>query len=51
MFIYICEYVYAWAFQVALVVKTPHINARDIRNAGSIPGPGRYSGEGHGNPL
>ena len=26
-------------------------NAGDIRDVGSIPGPGRSPGEGHGNPL
>ena len=26
-------------------------NARDTRDAGSIPGSGRSPGEGHGNPL
>ena len=36
------------AYQVALVVKKPPFNARDT---GSIPGSGRYSGEGNGNPL
>ena len=36
---------------MALVVKNPLANTRDIRDAGSIPGSGRYSGGGHGNPL
>ena len=26
-------------------------NAGDVRDAGSIPGSGRYPGRGHGNPL
>ena len=26
-------------------------NAGDIRDAGSIPGSGRFPGRGHGNPL
>ena len=30
-----------WASHVALVVKNPSANARDIRDAGSIPGLGR----------
>ena len=30
------------------MVKNPPANARD---AGLIPGSGRYPGEGHGNPL
>ena len=37
--------------QVALVVKNLPANARDIRDAGLIPGSGRSPGEGHGNPL
>ena len=40
-----------WALQVALMVKNPPANARDIKDAGSIPGSGRSPGEGHGNPL
>ena len=40
-----------WASQVALVVKNPLANAGDIRDAGSVPGLGRYPGERHGNPL
>ena len=44
-------YTFQRAFQVALVVKNPPANARDVRDAGSIPGLGRSSGGGHGNPL
>ena len=33
------------------MVKNPLANARDIRNTGSIPGSGRFPGEGHGSPL
>ena len=36
------------------MVKNPHANAEGIRYArdvGTIPGSGRYPGEGHGNPL
>ena len=36
---------------MALVVKNPPANAGDIRHMGSIPGLGRSSGGGHGNPL
>ena len=36
---------------VAQVVKNPPANAKDIRDAGLIPGLGRFPGEGHGNPL
>ena len=38
-------------FQVVLGVKNPPANAGDVRDVGSIPGPGRSPGEGHGNPL
>ena len=37
--------------QVALVVKNSLANAGDIREAGSIPDPGKSSGKGNGNPL
>ena len=37
--------------QVALMVKNLPANAGDIRDVGSIPGLGRYPGEGHGIPL
>ena len=40
-----------WASQVVLVVKNVPANAGDIRDAGLIPGPGRSSGGGYGNPL
>ena len=33
------------------MVKNPPASAGDIRDAGSIPGSGRSSGEIHGNPL
>ena len=36
---------------VALVVKNPPANVGDIRDADSVPGLGRSSGGGHGNPL
>ena len=35
----------------ALVVKNSPVNAGDTRDTGSIPGPGRSPGGGHGNPL
>ena len=38
-------------YQVALVVKNPPVNAGDVRDAGLIPGLGRSSGGGNGNPL
>ena len=40
-----------WASQLALVVKNPPANAGDRRDMGSMPGLGRSSGGGHGNPL
>ena len=39
------------AFQVALVVKNPPASTGVARDLGSIPGSGRFLGEGHGNPL
>ena len=39
------------ASQVELVVKNLPANARVVRDVGSIPGLGRSSGGGHGNPL
>ena len=36
---------------MALVVKNPPANAKDVRDMGSIPGWGRSPGGGHGNPL
>ena len=40
-----------WASQVALVVKNLPGSAGDLREADLIPGLGRSSGGGHGNPL
>ena len=36
---------------MALVVKNLPADVGDIRDAGSIPGLGRFPGGGHGNPL
>ena len=36
---------------MALVVKNPAANSGDIRDAGSISGPERSPGGGHGKPL
>ena len=41
----------AVASQVALVVKNLPANAEDVRDVGLIPGSGRSSRGGHGNPL
>ena len=40
-----------WGFPGGLVVKNSPANAGDARDVGSIPGSGRYPGEGNGNPL
>ena len=44
---------YQWygASQVALVAKNPPAKAEDTRDKGLIPGSGRASGGGHGDPL
>ena len=39
------------ARDLVLVVKNLPVNARDLRDAGLIPGSGRSPGGGHGNPL
>jgi len=39
------------ASQVALVGKNLPANAEVKRDAGSVPGMGRYPRRGHGNPL
>ena len=43
-------YITKRASQVVLVVKNPAANAGDLRDAGLIPGSGRFPGGGHGNP-
>ena len=45
------EYNVRWAFQVALVVKSPPANVGDLTDTDWIPGLGRFPGGGHGNPL
>ena len=44
-------YIYYMASQLVLVVNNLPTDAGDIRDAGSIPGLGRSSGGGLGNPL
>ena len=39
-----------WSSNVVVVKNLP-VNAGDIRDVGLIPGLGRSSGEGNGNPL
>ena len=41
----------SWASQVVLLVKNLPANSGDIRDQVSIPGSGRSSGGGNGNPL
>ena len=36
---------------VTLVVRNPPVNAGAVRDTGLIPGSGRSSGGGHGNPI
>ena len=40
-----------WASQVVLEIKKLPANEADIRETGSIPGSGRFPGEGNGNSL
>ena len=44
-------YSFWWASQVVLVVKSPPANAGYLRDVGLIPGSGKSSGKGKGNPL
>ena len=39
------------SMEVALEVKNPPVDAGNLRDAGLIPGSGRFPGGGHGNPL
>ena len=41
----------SWDFLVAQTIKSLTANAGDARAMGSIPGMGRFPGEGNGNPL
>ena len=43
--------IYLLVFHVALMVRNPPANARDLRDAGSIPESGGSPGGGHGNLL
>ena len=38
-------------FPGGTVAKTPAASGRDLGNAGSVPGLGRFPGRGNGNPL
>jgi len=45
------EYGGSHRWPVALAVKNPLADARDLRDAGSVPGSGRSLGRGYGNPF
>ena len=47
----VSNHAYSLASQVVLEVKNLPANEGDLRDVGSIPGSGRFPGEGHGNPL
>ena len=49
--LFVCRWFPRRASTVALVVKNPPTKAGNLRDTGSIPGSGRSSGLGHGNPL
>ena len=49
--IYIHIYIYIYGFPGGTVVKNPPTNEGDARGMGLIPGSGRSSGVGNGNPL
>ena len=48
---YLVKLILILASQVALVVKNLPSSVGDVRDTGLIPGLGRSSGEGNGNPL
>ena len=50
-FFHLRTYLHVLGFQGASVVKNPPVNARDIRNEGSVPGYRRSPVGEHGNPL
>ena len=47
----VAKHLHDGASQVARVVKNLPANLGDTREVGSVPGSGRSSGEGNGNPL
>ena len=47
----ICCMIYIGTSQMALVVKNLPANAGDVRDVGSTPGLGRFSGVENGNPF
>ena len=44
-------YYLIWASRLILVIKSLPANAGNIREVGSVPRSGRFSGGGHGNSL
>ena len=52
IFLYILSLsIYTRTSLVAQIVKNLPVSARGIRDLSSIPGSGRFPGEGNGNPL
>ena len=49
IFIYVYMHTYKWGFPGGSVVKNPPANPEDIGDTDSIPGSGRFPGEGNGN--
>ena len=49
---HVCVYIHlCGAVRVALILKNLPVNARDVRDIGSIPGPGRSPGGGAWQPT
>ena len=51
MMTYNNKYIFGRASQEVVVVKNLPASAGYTRDTGSVPGPGRSPGGGHGNPL
>ena len=52
IFLYILYlYIYPRTSLVAQMAKNMPVSARGVRDLSSIPGSGRFPGEGNGNPL
>ena len=51
LYIYIIYILIIWGFPGGTSGKKLPANAGDLRDIGSIPGSGGFSGGGHGNPL
>ena len=48
---YVCMYVCVYTYTHTVSLKNGKESASNIRDMGSIPGSGRFAGEGNGNPL